>query len=221
MSVTISIQEGPQWLVETLETTGIRPDFRDTIVGQLDSVQGQPYSDVNIATDRNAILTFYYTHGYPKATFEVAVDPAGVPNRVRLEYKIVEGPQEFVRDVLISGIKTTTMKTVRRNLPVAKDDPLSPVAIDQSQRKLYDLGVFSKINTAIENPDGTEQHKYVLYDFDEANRYNVNVGFGAEVARIGGTSSDLNAPAGSTGFSPRVSLDLNRINLFVRGQTSS
>ena len=33
------------------------------------------------------------------------------------------------------------MKTVRRNLPVAKDDPLSPVAIDQSQRKLYDLGV--------------------------------------------------------------------------------
>src|SRR5262249_23166093 len=145
--------------------------------------------------------------------------PAETPNGVRLQYKIVEGPQEFVRDVLISGIETTTMKTVRSNIPIKTGDPLSPVAIDESQRKLYDLGVFAKIQTTIENPDGAEQRKYVLYDFEEANRYSVNVGFGAEIARIGGTSSDLNAPSGSTGISPRVSLDVNRINLFGRGQT--
>src|SRR5262249_33937571 len=132
---------------------------------------------------------------------------------------IVEGPREFVRDVLVSGLKTTRMKVIRRNLTVGKGDPLSPVAIDQSQRRLYDLGVFAKINTAIENPDGSERHKYVVYDFDEANRYTLNLGVGAEVTRIGGTANDLNAPAGTPGFSPRFSLEVSRINFLGRGQT--
>ncbi len=32
----------------------------------------------------------------------------------------------------------------------------------ESQRRLYDLGLFSEVDTAIQNPDGTESRKNVV-----------------------------------------------------------
>jgi outer membrane protein assembly factor BamA len=49
---------------------------------------------------------------------------------------------------------------------------------------------------------------------EEARRYSLAAGFGAELGRLGGCQTCLDAPAGRTGFSPRVSLDLTRSNLW-------
>ena len=45
-------------------------------------------------------------------------------------------------------------------------------------------------------------------------RYTMRVGLGAEFARIGGCENCLDAPAGQPGFSPRVSYDITRRNLW-------
>ena len=42
---------------------------------------------------------------------------------------------------------------VARVLKINPGDPLSPTAITETQRRLYDLGVFAKVDAAIENPD--------------------------------------------------------------------
>ena len=73
----------------------------------------------------------------------------------------------------------------------------------------------------IQNSDGDAQYKNVIIDVEEASRYTLNVGFGAEIARFGGTANDLNAPAGSAGFSPRLALDVTRHNFMGVGQTIS
>jgi len=91
----------------------------------------------------------------------------------------------------------------------------------ETQRRLYDLGIFAKVQTAIQNPDGVENSKYVLYQMEEARRYSMNIGFGAEIGRIGGGVTTFDAPAGTGGFSPRVSLGVSRLNLFGLGQTLS
>jgi outer membrane protein assembly factor BamA len=49
----------------------------------------------------------------------------------------------------------------------------------------------------------------------------VAFGFGAELARIGGSQTSLESPAGTAGFSPRVSFDVSRLNLFGRAHTVS
>jgi outer membrane protein insertion porin family len=74
---------------------------------------------------------------------------------------------------------------------------------------------------AIQNPEGENQRKYVVYDMEEAKRYSIAAGFGAEIARIGGSQTSLDSPAGATGFSPRVSLDVSRLNMLGLGQTLS
>jgi len=102
---------------------------------------------------------------------------------------------------------------------MAPGDPISQSRISQSQQKLYDLGIFAKVQTALQNPDGSEERKYVLFHLDEARKYSFNFGFGAQLGRIGGGSTTFDSPAGTTGFSPRVSMGISRLNFLGRGHT--
>src|SRR6185295_2517775 len=104
-------------------------------------------------------------------------------------FVISEGRRQLVRDVLVSGLETTRPSVADRALLLAPGDPLSPIRMADTQRRLYDLGIFAKVDMAIQNPDGQEQHKYVIYDMDEAKRYTFDGGLGAEIARIGGSAT--------------------------------
>jgi outer membrane protein insertion porin family len=221
IAVTFVISEGPQWLVARLEVSGakyFKPAVLDAVIA---SGQGEPYSDVSIGLDRNEILSLYSSNGFPRASFEARATPASAPHQVDLNYTIVEGNQEFVREVLVSGLKVTRPEVVNRNLPIQAGQPLSSPAIQEAQRNLYNLGIFAEIDSAVQNSDGDDRYKYVLYDFDEAHRYTLNVGLGAEIAQLGATTSDLSAPTGGTGFTPRLTVDLNRLNVWGLGHTVS
>jgi outer membrane protein insertion porin family len=224
IAVTFHIEEGPQYLVNSVELEGVEKLGRESLLARLSSTPGQPFSEFNVAVDRDAILARYFESGFPKVTFEWNSKPAAADaHRVDLVFKITEGRQQFVREVLINpeGLKTTRSSLVARQLQLNPGDPLSPTAMTETQRRLYDLGVFAKVDTAVQNPDGETDRKYVLYNMEEAARYSISFGLGAELARIGGCQTCLDAPAGQAGFSPRVSFDVSRINLWGLGHSVS
>ena len=216
MAVSLTIDEGPQYFVNHLEVEGIRSLDQAAILTMLNCTQDQPFSEFNVAVDRDTILAQYFDNGFPNATFEWSSKPAGKPNLVDLRFTVAEGNEESVREVLINqgALKTTRPSLIYRNLHLNPGDPLSPTALTETQRRLYDLGVFSRVDTAIQNPDGDTSSKYVLYEMEEARRYSFAAGLGAQLTRIGGCTTCLDAPAGQTGFSPRVSLDFTRSNLW-------
>lgn len=221
LAVSVMIEEGEQWFVSHLEVSGIQQLDAASIISTLSSTAGQPFSEFNVATDRDAILAFYFTNGFPNATFEWSSKPGPKPNQVDLRYVINEGQRQFVRDVLVEGLSTTRPGLVGRNLLMAPGDPLSPIRMADTQRRLYNLGIFAKVDMAIQNPDGQAQRKYVIYDLEEAKKYSIAGGLGAEIARIGGGLTSLDAPAGAAGFSPRVSLDFTRLNFLGLAHTIS
>ena len=216
MAVSLTIDEGPQYFVNHLEVEGIRSLDQAAILTMLNCTQDQPFSEFNVAVDRDTILAQYFDNGFPNATFEWSSKPAGKPNLVDLRFTVGEGNRESVREVIVNqgALKTTRPSLIYRSLHMNPGDPLSPTAITETQRRLYDLGVFSRVDTAIQNPDGESTHKYVLYEMEEARRYSFAAGLGAQLTRIGGCTTCLDAPAGQTGFSPRVSLDFTRSNLW-------
>jgi outer membrane protein insertion porin family len=221
VAVRMVVDEGTQWRVSKLSFSGFESLPTQDLKNELSSVEGQPFSEVSVAADRTLILTEYQQAGFPDADFQWDSAPADEPHKVNLTYRVSEGRRQFIRKVILSGIQTTRRGLVERNLHLNPGDPLSLVAMANAQRNLYQLGVFSRIDMAPQNPNGAEEYKYVLYNFTEASRYTIAAGFGAEVARFGGTSSDLTAPSGSTGFSPRVSLDLTRLNFLGLGHSIS
>ncbi|MBV8571814.1 MAG: BamA/TamA family outer membrane protein [Acidobacteriaceae bacterium] len=221
IAVTFHIDQGKQWRVGLLTIEGDNRLDLSPIRGQLASVEGQPYAALNIATDRNRILGYYYSKGFLSAAFSYAVTNGSEPETVNLNYRIREGPQEFVRSAVISGLYRTKPSIVKRYITVKDGEPLSLDQINNDARMLTSLGMFANVNTAIQNPDGATRYKYVLYDFDEAVRYTFKVGLGLIVGQFGQTTNNLTQAGGAQGLSPIISFDANRLNLFGTGQIAS
>ncbi len=221
VAVTLKIVEGQQYIVSSLKVTGNTLLDLKSVLPLLSSAEDQPYSDFNVAEDRDTILTYYFENGFPNASFDFATSPGANPKLVNLQFHISEGNRQFVREVITSGLVHTRPELVARNVSLSPGDPLSPVAMSDIQKRLYDLGVFARVNMAVQNQDGSTERKYVIYDIQEARRYSVTVGFGAQLANIGGSNAadSLANPAGAAGFSPRVSLDVTRINFLGLGHT--
>ncbi len=219
VAVTVEIEEGPQYLVSSLEITGIRESDRAMILANMASIPGQPFSETNIGVDRDFILMHYQSIGYPEAAFDFRILPATVPHQMSVQYIVTLGPRRFVRDVLITGLHNTRRSLVTPNILLKPGDPLSWTAMGEMQRRLYNLGVFDKVDMAIQNRDGNTEDKYVLFNMGEGHRYYTAVGLGAEITRLGGSSTDLSQPTGQTAFTPRVSLHVSRVNLWGLGHS--
>jgi outer membrane protein insertion porin family len=219
LAVFITIVEGRQWFVSNLSLEGVLESDRKALEEMLASSRNQVFSDASVAFDRDDLLSFYYGRGYLNATFDYYVTPAEKPQHVDLRYVVRPGGREYVRNVLVTGLETTRARLVFDRMELKGGEPLSLSKEIDTQRRLYSLGIFARVNTAIQNPNGDEPDKYVLYDVDEARHYSATFGLGAQLARIGGGVTSLDNPAGSTGFAPRVAIGVSRINLFGLGQT--
>jgi outer membrane protein insertion porin family len=219
LALFIDIKEGPQFTVASLSVEGLSPAEQSALQDVVASATGQPFSETNVVLDRTNYLNYFFDQGYINATFEYSVQMSSRPNEVDLRYVIRRGERKFVRNVLITGLETTRRRLVTDRIGLKPGQPLSLTEETASQRRLYDLGVFARVNTALQNPDGEEDTKTVLYDFDEARHYSLNVGVGAQIARIGGGVTTLDNPAGTTGFSPRLAVGITRENLLGVGQT--
>jgi outer membrane protein insertion porin family len=221
IAVFVLINEGAQWFVSRLEVLGIQQLDATSILHTLSCAEGQPFSEFSVAADRDAILAYYFTNGFPNATFEWSSAPGPQAHHVDLRFVISEGRRQFVRDVIVEGLETTRPSLVARNLSLAAGDRLSPIQMADTQRRLYDLGIFSQVDMAIQDPDGEAAYKYVIYDMDEAHRWRLDGGLGAEIARLGANETSLDSPAGAAGFSPRLTFDVTRLNLLGLGHTVS
>lgn len=220
VAAVVQIEEGPQHFVSDFRLHGVKVLKVDDLSSRLSSQQGQPFSEYNVGLDRDFILTEYQNAGYPDAAFEWRMTPGSAAQQVSVEYFIAEGERRFVRDVLVSGMEVTSPGLLEPNVLIAKGDPLSWTEMGRMQRRLYDLGVFTRVDMAIQNPQGDTEQKFVLFDLEEGHRYTTAVGAGAEFGRIGGGgTTNLDRPAGNTGFAPRASFEVSRLNMLGLGHS--
>jgi outer membrane protein assembly complex protein YaeT len=212
LAIRLQIEEGPQTLVGDLKVVGNQKVPSDELLSKIDTAQGQPYSDYKLAGDRDTILNYYFNNGFPNANIEVATLPVvGTADRIDVTFTIQEGEQFFVDQVLVSGLVHTRPYIVQRKLKVTPGSPLSQDDMLRTQAALYDLGIFNQVDTAVQNPNGADPTKNVLIDTHEAKRYTFNYGLGLEF-QTGQPSNSANVPQGRTGVSPRVSLEVTRLN---------
>lgn len=220
LGLTISVDEGPQTLVGAFHMEGNQAFPESQLANFINTAAGQPFSEFNIAQDRDNLLNYYFNHGFPRASFEAAAKPMpGETNHMDVTFKIHEGEQVFVDQVFVSGLNFTKPFIVQRELQVKSGDPLSQIDMLQTQQRLYDLSIFSQVGTAVQNPNGNEPEKNVLVDVEEAKRYTFNYGVGLEFQTGQPSAVGTNQAKGQTGVSPRVSLDITRLNFRGRDHT--
>jgi outer membrane protein assembly complex protein YaeT len=216
--VRFRIEEGPQTRVAELRIEGNRAFSTEYLLDQaVDSEPGQPFSEFNVAGDRDNVLALYLNEGFPEARFDWEVQDAGEPHRVRLTYRIHEGTQVRIAQVLLSGHEFTRPAVIRREVQLAPEEPLREGDIVETQRRLYNLGVFSRVAIAPQNPEGRDPNKTVVVQVEEAKRYTIAYGFGIEVQRLGSAGDD--PVSGEVRASPRGLFEVTRANFAGRAHT--
>ena len=233
--VAFHIIEGAQTRIASLRIEGNYALPTSTLLSVTGSTPGQPYSEASVTSDRNNILALYYNDGFPAASFRGDTEAAGTPDEMNLVYHINEGDRVDVGRVLLTGYQYTRPGIIRRQVDIMAGGPLRESDIATTQRQLYNLGVFDRVQIAPQNPDGTDPQKDIVVETLEGHRYTIAYGFGFEVQRIAGgggagtgtTTSNPNggstaSPAGSTlSASPRGIFEISRANMFGRAQTLS
>ena len=124
IAVMFEIEEGPQYLVGNIQLEGVEKLDKARLLAKLSSAAGQPFSEFNVAVDRDTILAEYFENGFPRATFEWSSKPGAQPHRVDLLFVVHEGGQQFVRQVLINP----------RSLTITQPSMVARVLQDQSGR---------------------------------------------------------------------------------------
>ena len=219
IKVTYTVDEGTQQTFGTVSLDGVSPG-REQAVKRLTSTEsGQPFSLTTLSNDRDSILSYYLTNGYDHATVEIkqTVEKDN-PTKTDVGLEVSEGAQVTIDHVLLSGVERTRPKIVEAQMAVHAGDPLNQGAILETQRNLYNLALFNEVNAAVQNPTGDALRKNVLVQVTEAKRWDVTYGFGFEAQTgtpavvPGETRGGTAAQNGKAGVSPRVSLDVSRIN---------
>lgn len=234
MRVEYNISEGVQTLVKDVSFAGNAHVSIDDLQGLVNSATGQPFSPAAVANDRTSISNYYFNAGFPDVRVDAEIaNEARTPPSVNVSYRINEGEQVFVDKVLVSGLEFTHPNIVRREFELWDGDPLSQVRELDTQRRLYDLGIFNSVKMAVQNPEGDAQYKNLVVQFEEARRYTFNYGVGFEVQTGFGVTScpgPSNSPTvvrckaqvaatSNLGWGPRVSFDLSRLNFRGRNHT--
>lgn len=242
--VQFHIKEGAQTLVSTLTVEGAKAVSKQTILSKIASSAGEPYSDFNVVSDRDNILALYYNEGFPDVQFKATLvnvpataaapdvkpgadtkpSPEAKPNikaeahpRVALTYQIDEGTQVKVGELFIGGYEKTRRGVIAREVKVKQGEPLREGDVIETQRRLYNLGIFTRVTLAPQNPTGTDPDKAVDVIVEEAKRYTIAYGGGFEVQRLGGSGPDST----SFEFAPLGTFEISKANLTGRADTLS
>jgi outer membrane protein assembly factor BamA len=239
-----NIDEGKQTLVSSLKVEGAHAISEEEIRGVLGSLPGQPYSDINVAGDRDNVLALYYNQGFPNATFSYTAEPDDSPETkaelakektakekltgerrryaieraepVKLVYRIEEGPQVLVKRVFVTGYTHTRPRVIRREVRVKPGGPLREGDVVLSQQKLYNLGIFNRVTIEPQNANGSDPEKDVVVQVEEAKRYTLAYGGGFEVQRLASTTDPT---GGEIQAAPRGILEISKENVTGRADS--
>ena len=221
VAVHISIHEGVRSLVRAIRFEGNASVPEDSIRGRLSLKPGAPYFEAQLRADANAVQSAYANLGYQNAVVETAANFSSDRAMVDAVFTVREGPRLAVDHILIVGNVRTRTETIRRELQLGPGDPLSPEAVNDSQRRLAALGLFRRIRiSALRHGATTERD--LLVTVEEVPPTTVGYGGGFEVRlRVVRRGKDGGVTTETLEFAPRASFEISRRNLFGRNPSAN
>jgi outer membrane protein assembly complex protein YaeT len=152
------------WRIEAgapyrVDQVGISPEETAILLaGFLDRLNlraGGVFSSRALSVDSEALRARLDLLGYPRARVESRVE--GPPQALRVGFQVQPGPRQIVGEVKVEGNRRTRERVIRRELAFRSGDPLSQQKLDDSQRNLYQMGVFRSVSVEAVGAGATPQ----------------------------------------------------------------
>lgn len=178
LNLDLQLDEGIRTIVSDIRLNGNKLVSTDYFLDRFQQKIGDPISERNVKSDSNYIVSAYSDRGYPQVRVQNNVRLTPDKTHAIIEYKVNEGEQIFVDRIVINGNWRTKRTVVEQNLYFAEDDPLSLRKIAESQRKLYSLEIFDRVEVDVPRPDNLQKQQDVVLRLTETKPYTISYGFG-------------------------------------------
>jgi outer membrane protein insertion porin family len=155
--VRVRIVEGDQYKVGAIDMQGDDSVDKELLRKALTLKEGDVFSRSALDSDRERLEHNYSDRGF----FNAKVDPQTRVHQeaktVDVSYAIQKGSLAFLREIEVTGNKTTIDPVVRREMMIVEGELYSAAAVDVSKARLERLGFFEEVEIAPINTDFPDQ----------------------------------------------------------------
>ena len=204
------VREGPKTSVGDVRIEGTSLYPSEALARELVSRADGPYYPPNVQRDVGEIESFYLNRGVRGTSVAARVEPAG-DGRVTLVYAVEEGSPVTVRNVFVTGNRTTRRSVIGRELRVAPGGAADYAKVQETKRRLDRLGIFSDVRVDEVQTGPGDEVVVVTVREGEKNYTGLGLGFESLTPLTGSLA------AWPSDFRPRGTAEYIRSNVFGLG----
>lgn len=218
-TLVVAVTEGPRFQIADITVTGVAARPIEDVRKAFGLEAGAPYLPASLEVARRDVEIGYHRLGYNDVRVSVrsVADPDAPSAHITLA--VDEGRQQILREVSVTGARTTTTGTIDRALDLTFGEPADINDTYRAQKRLYDTGAFRRADVTLEPieepgaPDAAgPQPMRAVVELAEVQPYRFRYG-----VRL---TDDTGPVETSRELRPGVVADLLRRNLFGRAITA-
>lgn len=179
VDVYISLEEGKKYYINDISWVGntIYPtDVLNNVLGiKSGDVYNQKLLNKRTTEDDDAVVNLYMNRGYLFYQL-VPIEKSINGDSIDLEFRMVEGPQARINNVVINGNDRLYEKVIRRELRVRPGELFSKEDLMRSAREIAQTGHFNPENMDI-RPEPNEENGTVDIIFNLESKANDQIEF--------------------------------------------
>lgn len=176
--LVVPIREGSLHTVASLTLDGAREVARDTLLAGLPLTTGGPYHPRLLDESLALLRKRFADRGFDEAQVSSSLAWNAAGDRVEVVFHVLEGVQAVADRVVVRGNERTRTDVITRAVAVTPGEPLHPERVLGIQRRLYDLGVFSRVDVDLLRDAPFTAGRDVVVRVEEGRSRRVNYGLG-------------------------------------------
>lgn len=163
LDVFIQIVEGNQFEVGKISVEGDLIAESSILLERVQLQQGQNFSRKGLRESMLSLNDYYTDQGYAYVNVAPLTNTVPGKNVIDVRFQIEKGVQVAIGRIDIRGNTKTLDKVVRREIVLSEGDIYSARALDESRRRINNLGFFEEINI---NTNKGDDEKIMDVDID-------------------------------------------------------
>lgn len=181
VDVDVDVVTGPRTFLRSVRVVDAAPEI-DGEAPFADLV-GQPLNPALVDARTRKLVDAHADRGFLDADATPRITLSGDAAEADLVVEVRPGPVVYLRSVLVKGYARTRRRVIEREVDVVPGEPLSAAELEEIRRRLYDVGVFNRVE--VETRGDEDRVKDILITVDEKR----NLAFEAG----GGIATDIGA----------------------------
>ncbi|MFL6195618.1 MAG: outer membrane protein assembly factor BamA [Thermoanaerobaculia bacterium] len=176
--LVIPIQEGPRQRVVRIDFQGFDGMDLDPLRRNLPLREGGGFHPILLDNTLESLRAEYGARGYSQAQVSARQDWNPEHTLVDVTFEAIPGPRQVVDRIIVRGNQRTVGDVIRRTLDLDTGDPVSQARLVETERGLYQLGIFSRVDVELVKAGLDETERDVLIRVEEGKPRSLLYGVG-------------------------------------------